>query len=106
MPLEEIKEAVGEKLKRATDARAHPAGSNSLPPRVRFERRPPKNIRQKARYRGWLYDPVSACWWLPDDPGRWPASEALIKEVEAAGIAVQRLASPRARGSRRTWSPS
>ena len=100
----ELRDEVGERLKRETekamvvqaraDARAHPSGSNSLPPRVRFERRPPKSIRQKARYRGWLYDPVSACWWLPDDPDRWPASEALIEEAEAAGIAVQRLASP------------
>ncbi len=28
------------------------------------------------------YDPVSACWWLPDDPDRWPASVAFIGEVE------------------------
>ena len=81
-------------LTRAARAEAlrHPAGSNAPPTRVRFGRIPPDGLRSRLREAGWWYDWIAFTWHPPEDPGRWPATEALIAEAEAAGIPVERLA--------------
>lgn len=81
-------------LVRAARAEAveHPAGSNAPPARVRFGRIPPEGFRLKLREAGWWYDWIAFTWHPPEDPGRWPATEALIAEAEAADIPVGRLA--------------
>ena len=75
------------------EARRHPAGSNAPPARVRFGKIPPEEIRLKLREAGWWYDWIAFTWHPPEDPGRWPATEALIAEAEAAGIRLERLGS-------------
>ena len=81
-------------LRRAARAEVlrHPAGSNAPPARIRFGTIPPEGFRERLRAAGWWYDWIAAVWNLPDDPVRWPATDALVKEAEAAGIALERLA--------------
>lgn len=100
----EVREAVTERLELRTErallaqaraeARQHPAGSNAPPARIRLGRRPPGTFRRRCREAGWRYDPVAAVWHLPDDPGRWAVASALIEEAEAAGLPVEKLATP------------
>ena len=74
------------------EARRHPAGSNAPPARIRFGHSPPEEFRLRIREAGWWYDWIAVTWHPPEDPGRWPATGALIAEAEAAGILVERLA--------------
>ena len=82
-------------LRRAVRAEAlrHLAGSNAPPARIRFGTIPPEALRERLRAAGWWYDWIAAVWTLPDDPARWPATDALVAEAEAAGIPLERLAS-------------
>lgn len=92
----ELRTEVAAKLRRRTErallaqaraeARTQPAGANRPPTAIRCEARPPAALRGRLRAAGWLYDPVAAVWYLPDDPSLWSASERLLGDLEPYGI--------------------
>ena len=86
---EKIRWAMQRQLR--AESRTWPEGSNAMPPRVRFQVRPPAEIRRMARRRGWRWERVSGTWWLPTDPKTWAGSEDVLAAAAGAGIAVDRL---------------
>ena len=91
-----VKKKVEAKLRRRTErallvqkrsqARKRLSGSNKPPECVRFNRIPPAALRDRLRAAEWLYDPVAVIWHLPDDPGAYGTSEALLRDLEAYDI--------------------
>lgn len=81
----QVRDELARKTRRAmlaqkrAQARRQQAGSNRPPEMIRFTQRPPAALRNRLKAAGWLYDPVAALWHLPDDPGLWDASEALLR---------------------------
>ncbi|WP_316015342.1 hypothetical protein [Roseobacter sp. HKCCA0434] len=67
-------------------ARTQGAGSNRPPDAVRFTRKPDRAERDLIKAAGWLYDPVSAIWHLPEDPASWPLTDALLAVLERHGV--------------------
>ena len=73
-------------LEKRKTSRQHPHTSNSPPPLIRFNHRPPKEVREKVRAAGGIYDPVACVWHLPSDPSEWSAVQKLLDELDEYSV--------------------
>lgn len=67
---------------RAKYKRIENVRKNTPPPFIRFNKKPPMEIREQIKKAGWIYNPVARVWITPKNEEEWAATEKILKNLE------------------------